>query len=167
MPPMSHAATGAPPPKASAAQTHECEAAAQTTVSNATQPAVQVVHHLPQESSSAPSDLLFTAPPRSSNLSNFEFTNCAASIAYLVDQSPMSATSKIGLSNVFCSNSQAATLSVAMSKIPPTNLAVYSGPLSDTQDCKSIVAQMEKMLLEDKKLLQSFEADDVGSAPTR
>nr|GLL30006.1 uncharacterized protein LOC109173367 [Ipomoea trifida]GME05779.1 uncharacterized protein LOC109173367 [Ipomoea batatas] len=34
MPPLPHAATGAPPPKASAAQTHECEAAAKTTVSN-------------------------------------------------------------------------------------------------------------------------------------
>nr|GMD31008.1 ribonuclease H [Ipomoea batatas] len=80
---------------------------------------------------------------------------------------PKAATSNIRLSKVSCSNSQAVTLSAAMSKIPPTNLAVYSGPSSYTQDCKSTVAQMEKMLLEDKKLLQSFEADDVDSAPTR
>nr|GMD87059.1 hypothetical protein Iba_chr14bCG12110 [Ipomoea batatas] len=107
------------------------------------------------------------APSGSSNLSKHEITNCTISIDNPVVPIPKAATSNIGLSKVSCSNSQAATLSAAMSKIPPTNLAVYSGPSSDTQDCKSTVAQMEKMLLEDKKLLQSFEVDDVDSAPTR
>nr|GLL39714.1 hypothetical protein Itr_chr11CG15730 [Ipomoea trifida] len=107
------------------------------------------------------------APSGSSNLSKHEITNCAISIDNPVVPIPKAATSNIGLSKVSCSNSQAATLSVAVSKIPPTNLAVYSGPSSHTQVCKSTVAQMEKMLLEDKKLLQSFEADDVDSAPTR
>nr|GMC57809.1 hypothetical protein Iba_chr02aCG9210 [Ipomoea batatas] len=120
MPTLPHAATGAPPPKASTAQTHECEATVQTAVSNAPQPAVQDVN-----STTAPSDLMQIAPSGSYNLSKHEITNSA-------------------------------TLSAAVSKIPPTNLAVYSGPSSDTQDYKSTVAQMEKMMLEDKKLLQSL-----------
>nr|GME07025.1 hypothetical protein Iba_scaffold5809CG0060 [Ipomoea batatas] len=107
------------------------------------------------------------APFGSFNLSKHEITNCTISIDNPVVPIPKAATSNIGLSKVSCSNSQAAMHSAAMSKIPPTNLAVYSGPSSDTQDCKSTLAQMEKMLLEDKKLLQSFEADDVDSAPTR
>nr|GMD47587.1 uncharacterized protein LOC109146977 [Ipomoea batatas] len=115
----------------------------------------------------APSDLMQIAPSGSSNLSKHEITICAISIDNPVVPIPKAATSNIGLSKVFCSNSQAATLSAAVSKIPPTNLTVYSGPSSDTQNCKSTVAQMEKMLLQDKKLLQSFEADDVDSASTR
>nr|GMC46661.1 feruloyl CoA ortho-hydroxylase 1-like [Ipomoea batatas] len=129
MPPLPHAATGAPPPKASAAQTHECEAAAQTTVSNVPQPAVQDVN-----STAAPSDLMQIAPSGSSNLSKHEITNCAISIDNPVVPIPKAATSNIGLSKVSCSNSQAATLSAAVSKIPLANLAVYSGPSSDTQD---------------------------------
>nr|GMC84576.1 hypothetical protein Iba_chr04cCG12930 [Ipomoea batatas] len=52
----------------------------------------------------------------------------------------------------------------------PTGISVPTRPpRSILTSLKSTVVQMEKVLLEDKKLLQSFEADDVDPdfAPTR
>nr|GMC46780.1 hypothetical protein Iba_chr01aCG5280 [Ipomoea batatas] len=89
-------------------------------MSNAPQPAVQDVNF-----TAAPSDLMQIAPSGSSNLSKHEITNCTISIDNPVVPITKAATSNIGLSKVSCSNSQAATLSAALSKFPPTNLAAH------------------------------------------
>nr|GMD81011.1 uncharacterized protein LOC109166029 [Ipomoea batatas] len=75
-------------------------------------------------STAASSNLMLIAPPGSSNLSNFEFTNCAASIDNPVVQFPKPATSIIRLSNVSCSNSQADASKISSPKIgvPPVHL---------------------------------------------